>query len=261
VDLETTGSPKSDKSAFLMGACIGLLALLIHSLVDFNMHVPANAVVAITLMALISAHWRFATQRAWFNPHTIGKILMTAAIVAGMGWLCIQEVDRGREAFWLRRAADETAPVEERLADLKNAYAAEPSNYENAYNVGEYYRLTSQEGNPGYEKLAQQAMEWYSKSWAVNQLDAFVPMRYGMCLDWLGRTNESPSYFGLAAKMDPNNAELSYFEGRHFVELHDYPVAKDWFIHCLAMRWPDSNAVYMLTKVVDAMKEPNGLYK
>ncbi len=34
-------------------------------------------------------------------------------------------------------------------------------------------------------------MGLYAKSMALNPLDAFVPLRYGMCLDWLGQTNEA----------------------------------------------------------------------
>ena len=65
VDPDTRKSVKSDKVAFIMGACMALVALMVHSLVDFNMHVLANAAIAVTFMALIAAHWRFATERGW----------------------------------------------------------------------------------------------------------------------------------------------------------------------------------------------------
>jgi O-antigen ligase len=52
-----------NRAAFVYGASIGLSAILIHSFVDFNMHVPANAILAITLMALLTGYLRFCKER------------------------------------------------------------------------------------------------------------------------------------------------------------------------------------------------------
>ncbi len=54
---------KSNKFAVLIGAMLGLAAILLHSFGDFNMHVPANAIVVVTLMVLLSSQWRFVTER------------------------------------------------------------------------------------------------------------------------------------------------------------------------------------------------------
>ena len=62
----------------MLGASLGLAAILAHSAVDFNMHIPANAILAITLMALLSSHLRFATEllvgleAAWEGPVASG---------------------------------------------------------------------------------------------------------------------------------------------------------------------------------------------
>ncbi len=57
----------SNRFAFAVGASLGLLAILLHSAVDFNMQIPANAILAVALMALLSSHLRFATERYWFS--------------------------------------------------------------------------------------------------------------------------------------------------------------------------------------------------
>jgi O-antigen ligase len=259
-DLEAAAAQKGDRSAFLMGACMGLLALLFHSVVDFNMHIPANAAIAVTLMALISAQWRFATERFWNNPRLLGKILLTVVIAAAMVWLAAQGVRRGREAFWQHRVADETASWDARLAGLEKAFEAEPANYENSYYLGEYYRLCSQEGNPGCEDLARQALPWYAKSMASNPWEAFVPMRYGMCLDLMGETNQAGAYFDRAEKMDPNNAQVAFFLGRHCMELGDYPAAKNWFQRSVGLWWTEP-AWYSLQWVNERMANPYGLNK
>ena len=62
------GQATSNRFAFSLGASTGLLALAAHSLVDFNLHIPANAMLGITLLALLSSNLRFATERYWQLP-------------------------------------------------------------------------------------------------------------------------------------------------------------------------------------------------
>jgi O-antigen ligase len=259
-DLDGRASQKGDRSAFLMGASIGLLAILFHSFVDFNMHVPANAVVVVLLMALISSYWRFATERFWKNPKLLGKIVLSCVMAATMVFLVVQGICAGREAFWRWRAGDEKISASDRIAALEKACEVAPDNYENSYTMGEYYRLNSQEGNPGYEALARQAMQWYAKSMATNPLDAYVPMRYGMCLDWLGETNQATPYFDLAEKLDPNSYHVAFFIGRHYMEVGDYEAAEQWFKRSLHLGWNDL-AFYSLEGLKAKLADPYGLYK
>ena len=60
-------SGHSNRFAFFIGAAAGLLALAVHSVVDFNLHIPANAILGVTLLALLSSNLRFATETYWFN--------------------------------------------------------------------------------------------------------------------------------------------------------------------------------------------------
>jgi len=251
---------KSDKSALVLGASIGLLAIVLHSVVDFNWHIPADAIVAVLLMALVTLHLRFVSDRYWRKPQALGKLALSLVLLGGIGWLGAQEVRGVREAYWLKRAVNPDFPPEEQLASLKRANEAEPMNYVTPYNIGEYYRLTSFEGNQGYEALGREALPWYGKSMALNPLDAFVPMRYGMTLDWLGDTNESGHYFDLAEKLDPNNRHVAYFVGRHYMDLNDYKSARGWFERSQQLRWNDL-AFYSLLELDAREAETNGLYK
>jgi len=46
------GKGTSNKFALVLGSSVGLTAILIHSLVDFNMHIPANAIMASLLAGI-----------------------------------------------------------------------------------------------------------------------------------------------------------------------------------------------------------------
>ena len=56
--------------------------------------------------------------------------------------------------------------VLERAALLEKAFAAEPENFETAYNIGEAYRRQSSDGDPDYAAQAETAMRWYARATA-----------------------------------------------------------------------------------------------
>ena len=81
------GRKKSNKAAFVLGGSFGVLTLLFHSFVDFNMQIPANAVVCFTLIALITTYLRFATDSFWMSLGVIGKLVLTVIAIGGLLYL------------------------------------------------------------------------------------------------------------------------------------------------------------------------------
>src|SRR3989442_13495810 len=92
------------RAGFVYGAAIGLTAILIHSFVDFNMHVPANAILAVMLMALLSGHLRFASEGYWVNPRLWGRIALATIGLGSLVYLGKQGWRHAREYVWLDRA-------------------------------------------------------------------------------------------------------------------------------------------------------------
>lgn len=227
----------SNRFAFVLGASLGLLAILCHSAVDFNMHIPANAILAVSLMALLSAHVRFATEKHWVSARIPSKAILTVCLVLGAAYLSYQTWHHGSEFVWLERA--ERAPdfSQRKVGLLERAFAVDPMNGQTAFAIGEALERQSLEGGDHYEglegvdyrKLAEEAMTWLQRSMKLNKWYSSAPMLYGMCLDWLGKFNESSRYFDLAERLDPNNYYTLDHIGIHYVELGDYAAAKPWF--------------------------------
>ena len=155
------GSALSNRHAFFLGAPAGLLALVVHSFVDFNLHIPANAILGVTLLALLSSNLRFATEGYWLKIRLPLKILVTFPLALGIAYLGWQEWRHGNEAVWLARADRLPIYSSEQAAALEKAFAAEPLNFETAYNIGECYRIESFVGGDNYADLANTAMQWY----------------------------------------------------------------------------------------------------
>ena len=268
-DPSAFGTKPSNRAAFVLGASIGLLAILIHSFTDFNMHVPANAILAVALMALLAGHLRYATECIWLDPGWAGRLAATFIGLAAISYLGRQGWRRGNEYAWLNRADQErllqqtnmaelkknsvtnspspeflrdiTASTERYLFSLKQAAAVEPMNFETTYNLGEALRQLSFQGNDDYEKLASQAIEWLQRGRHLNPYAPLNYMKIGMCLDWLGRHDEAGPYFEKAVQCDPNNYYVLAHQGWHLVQIGDYAAAKPWLVRSLRLQHPWHN--------------------
>jgi O-antigen ligase len=259
------GRATSNRGAFVSGAALGLFALLIHSCFDFNLHIPANAILAVALMALLSGHLRYATERFWVRPSLTLRILVTVSGLVGVVCLAQYGVQQAREYVWLERAGRARVQLEAGTAALRNpggssavdpplaatmaeaaqryraaleeAVRAEPANAQSAYELGEVLRGLSWQGQSGYEALATNAMRFFQTAARLNPFDAHNYMRIGMCLDWLERHEEAEKYFEEAIRRDPNSYYVRALVGWHCVQVKDYDRAEDWFRKSLEVKW------------------------
>lgn len=239
------GMRTSNKTAIVLGAGAGLIGLLCHSLVDFNMSIPANAILAVTLMALLSAHSRFASDNYWRRINAAMKVTMLLVLALGGIYLTWQEVRRGRETYWLEKAYQAKNFSAEQIVLLKRAIVAEPNNPHTAFAIGEAYRHESQEGGESYEggeqlnyrDLAGKAMEWYARSMKLDRWNPSSWAGYGWCLDWLERKNESGQYFWKAEELDPNGYFTANQMGIHYMESGNPAAGRTWFDRSLRLQW------------------------
>jgi O-antigen ligase len=233
-------SGNSNRFAFFLGAAAGLLALALHSAVDFNLHIPANAMLGVTLLALLSSNLRFATEKFWFNLKLPAKILATLTLAAGLAYLGAQEIRCGRETLWLSRAEQLPNFSPERAAALEKAFAAEPKNFATTYAIGECYRTQSFDGGDRADELAQTAMQWFERGWQLNRYNSYNYLRYGMCLDWLDRHDEAAPFYSRTEACDPNNYFIAANTGWHYVQAGDCAAARPWLQRSLRLQWQDN---------------------
>lgn len=241
---------QSNKFAFVLGSAVGLLALLVHSLVDFNMQIPANAILAISLMALLTSHLRFATERYWVTARLWSRMVASVALLAGLVYLGYQEVRLGREYVWLQRAKQAEFLSPAQIAAREKAFAAEPNNFATAHAIGEAYWRQSVEGGQNWRELATNAMAWFARGTNINRFDGYNYMGYGMCLDWLERFDEAAPYFNKADELDPNGYFTMAYMGWHYVQTGDYAAARPWFERSLRLQWKSNDMAVAYLEIV-----------
>ncbi len=234
------GSGQGNRFAFFLGATCGLTALAVHSLMDFNLHIPANALVGVTLLALLTSNVRYATERYWLRPRLPLKLVLATGLGALAVYFFAQTWRLGDEAHWLAQAQKLPVFSPERAAALEKAFACEPKNFATAYDIGECLRMQSLEGGSNFAAQGQQALAWYTRSLRLNPQDGYSFLRTGMCLDWLGRHAEAEPFYGQAEARDPNGYFMVANIGWHYVETGDYAAAREWFVRSLQLSAKDN---------------------
>lgn len=239
------GSMQSNKGAFVFGAAFSIFAILLHSFTDFNLHIPANAFVIVTLAGLLTAHWRFATEGFWLNPRIAGKIALTIGIGLVGFVVCKQALNERAEFILLQNAGQIANYGPEKQAQLMRTWQIAPDNYQTAYEIGECLRLQSWKGKDGYEKLAHDAMSWYDRAMALNPFDPYTPMRYGMCLDWLDKHEEAAKYFDKAQRLGPNDFTVQTYLAWHQMQIGNWKEADRILRAAMTYYWTETAAAYL----------------
>jgi tetratricopeptide (TPR) repeat protein len=234
------GPDGSNRLAFVLGASCALVAILVHSLTDFNMHIPANALLGVVWLAFLSTQLRFVSNRSWVMSPVIVRGMGPVILLGAAGYLLWQGQVGAREYRWLQRAGRAEAFSDAQVEAMERAFEIEPMNFNNAYKIGEIHRGRSWKGEGDYASHAETALEWFGRSMKLNPYDPYAPLRSGMCLDWLGRTDEAEYYYNCADERDPRGHYIAANIGWHYVHIGNYPAAQTWFERSKHLQWKDN---------------------
>jgi len=226
----------SNKFALVLGGTMGFVALLGHSITDFNLQIPANAILAVALVALVSSHLRFASEKYWKSAGRALKPILTILLLAGTAVFLQQTLRLGREYLWLERAAAKPVYSDEQITCLEKAWRVEPRNSQTTFALGQAYRTQSFDGDENYGPLATNAMRWYTLATRANPHDSDSYLMLGACLDWVKRFDEARAHFNRADELDPNGYFTSAWIGWHYVQVEDYPAARQWAERSLKLK-------------------------
>jgi O-antigen ligase len=224
------GAKRSNKSAFVAGGAIGLLAILIHSFWDYNMHIPANAILVATLMGIVASHYRFSSERYWHTVRWPLRIPVIVVLLTGLVYLGPQAWKRTSESYWLFRSAQAEANSDGELNALLRAFRAEGRNFETTSRIGGVYRDLSFQGGEGHKEEARQGVEWFRTSMELNPYDPRGFIGCGQCLDWLGDHVAAAGVFKQAVAIDANGWFTQAYIGWHHFQTEDFVASKEWLL-------------------------------
>lgn len=251
-------TPSSSRLAWGVGSASGIVFLVIHSVVEFNLFIPGVAIAAAIFFGIVAGAVRFSGRAAGKAVGRFGRVI---GVVLGLAVACVTVLSCLRaaaEATRLRTANLETAETETREAALRKALAVEPANPETHYLLGENLRMRSFEGVQGYKALAEKAILDFEVSIRLNRWNPYAHARLAICLDWLGKHAEAGKRMETALGLDPNNKRIVTLMGWHCMEAGDLRRAYK-FLERATGHMPheqDPLAVILFKKVSERLNGP-----
>ena len=219
----------SNRAAFVLGSTLGLGALGLHSFVDFNLHIPSNAMLATTLAALLTAFIRFATERYWV-PLKVPQRLVLTLLVGALSLLLLGQALGQAKEHGALTASQEAKSFPEQVTQLERAMELEPNNPKTAASLGEIHRRHAMESRFAAKRShLDKAVSWLRKAIRLNPHDAYSHARLGMALDQLNQSEEAEKMFTKAEQLDPNGYMTVAYIAWHKMHIKDYAAAKNYF--------------------------------
>lgn len=224
-DQSVFGEKNSNKEPVFIGCSLGVLAMLIHSFVDFNLHIPANAIVFTVIFGIAVSYWRNSTKRFWFSPTWWMNGVQIIAFCA-TGFYLIWNAFVLHSSHSLHQQALGSEDVDQRLELLTQAHQIDPDNYKVLTLIGEHHRKISWQGGNNYTDHAKTAIEWLDKTLLANPWHYYAHLRSGMAHDWIYQYQDAQSHFEKALAIDPNGYFTQSHLGWHYLMIDDLLNAK-----------------------------------
>lgn len=207
----------SDRLALNIGALCTMAAYSVHSLVDFNMHLPANALLIAFVFGLLANPGTTSeseiAQDLRATPRLRFALILFAAIFL---WQCLRLYPGEHYAAQAREALENEDPVKA-IALANKALGYERKNPNIFFYLG---RALGALGNS--ESAADQRVAYYEKALAAVQsahrlspLDATYLLDAAYLYDEMGRFAEGEWMYYLARARDPRSVAVDRLYKTH----------------------------------------------
>lgn len=198
----------------VVGAISALVAVLVHAIFDFHLHVPSIALITALFLGILAnpgitdANWKPVRVPA------VRFILKYSLLLAG-GWMIYSSVILGAADYDREIALKQETEADmgmARVAWLGRAVEKDPLNADIWYQRG-LTRLESAGGQPAIiaKLMLERAVMDFERSWKLNPYNVFTALALADTYDALGRKDEALRMIKSAIPLAPisENPRLS----------------------------------------------------
>ncbi len=219
----------SNSLALTAASLSSVAAYTVHSLVDFNLHIPANACVMAFVLSIL-ANPGTTTSSGQVQDHESGSkwiaILERVPMALGI-WLMIAALpkwpgeyygDRARRLLSDWRFLESREIATEAGVMSRKGLTYDSKNPELYYYLGESQVTLAMQADDPTERIRQyeESIGSYRKALQLSPRD----VRYVLCLAWsfdaIERFDEAESVFAVALQLDPNSDKVHSSYAAHF---------------------------------------------
>jgi O-antigen ligase len=220
----------SPELALNIGALTAVAAYFAHSAVDFNLHLPGNALLFAFIFGLLAnpsvpnrtgdeedPAAGYVYPRWWARPIVPGLAALLVALVAPLY--------PGEYYASRARIANREGRYDEGAAHAQRALTYEQRNPFIYLYLGQAYRLNATRRIPDPAEL-KKAKEAYLAGLAVFEMDETLWVRLAQTLDALGEYRDARRAYERAIQLDPKLAILYGYYARHLEKVGRHEEAK-----------------------------------
>ena len=237
--------------AWIIGAMTAASAYLAHSAVDFNLHLPGNAlwmafVFGILANAGVPRHVERnpdnLPQRARGFPTWFAR-LTTFALGAALLYLIVPKIV---PEYWAERSrvALRERQYDDAIAFADRALAGDPANPVVLFQKGDAYRFKGDALVLKKEEAWKAAAEAYRASLRYFERNVTVWLRLGLALDALFDYTEARKAYRRATELDPNHGAVWGHYAAHLMRVGREAEAEEAIAKGKTIPWFDP-AVYL----------------
>ena len=222
----SNSSRDSSRAALFLGAAAAMVAIMLHSFVDFNMHVPANALTAVALFALVISCQRFVDESCWLKqtPFVRGVVSVLILIFAGM--LVFDAVQSTRVHRLVQMAKNYQGTVEGRDTLYREAMEISPRDWSIALkraNALLDYGYPAETEN--HRISLERAAGIYEQAIKENPWRYELEAGLGQTLILLGKNEQGMQHAKRALELYPNGSRTHAIYGWCALYSRDYELA------------------------------------
>jgi O-antigen ligase len=220
----------STRTALFLGTVAGLIAIALHSLIDFNMHIPANAIVAVVLLAFLTSSLRYGRKSYWVKQSLPVRLIVSLFILLFAGILFWNSLLTLKSWSLSRRAAEPTLTVSEQAELLSDAQNLDKENWKIALQRGNLLLndALSQEDPELLEWELSEAARSYRQGIENNHFEYRLFGGMAMVLTLQGQYDEAQACSEKMMKLRPNGSDTSAIHGWCALYRGDYELALNY---------------------------------
>lgn len=219
----------SNAAALNVGALASLSAYAVHSVVDFNLHIPANALLLASVGGMLANPSVEIDGPRGAVALGLRQLVPRLILVAAGLWLAVVALPKLpgewyaeearvalRDGRWLEAASLARTGLDHEKQNPNLFFLLAESHWEQSQHVR----------NPAIARsFADAAVTPYRESLALFPQDARARLKLAWALSMLGRADEADEAFAAALAWDPNSGALQTFYGHHLRLLGRTPLA------------------------------------
>ena len=207
---------ESNELALVLGILSALSALLVHSIMDFNLHIPANTVFVGALFGMLACPG--PTVREITEPDAVSRQLrlIPAAVGAVLIALALPLIP-GEYLGEKARIALRDRQYAEARTFAERALGRESNNPDLYYYLGEaqHYLAMEQQDRSASHETHIAAAKAFENGLQVFPQDLRLMLKLGRTLDLLGQFGAAETVFSCAVAADPNFGNVYAQYGVH----------------------------------------------